>query len=191
MNNTSRETLSYINLCMNVCPYIYLLKFSMNYLFLCCFELKITPGGKQFTCGQPQSRCGQLARTAAGCVIFLPMDWWSRIVNTDPSGTVHRKYTGLPRRTNRNENYFALLYIVRQVTIPYSALQFRRNSPVFWYFEIPCQDIKVPCRACVRIPMYWGRGCKHRAPLWFTENIRLPMWILSIAISIIDLNVHR
>ena len=35
------------------------------------------------------------------------------------------------------------------------------------------------------------RGCKHRAPLWCTENIRLPMWILSIAISIIDLNVHR
>ena len=142
MNNTSRETLSYINLCMNVCPYIYLLKFSMNYLFSCCFEITITPGGKQFTCGQPQSRCGQLARSAAGCVIFLPMDWWSRIVNTDPSGTVHRKYTGLPRRTDRNENYFALLYIVRQVTIPYSALQFRRNSPVFWYFEIPCQDIK-------------------------------------------------
>ena len=35
------------------------------------------------------------------------------------------------------------------------------------------------------------RGCKHQAPLWFTENIHLPMWILSIAISIIDLNVHR
>ena len=35
------------------------------------------------------------------------------------------------------------------------------------------------------------RSCKHWAPLWFTENIRLPMWILSIAISIIDLNVHR
>ena len=48
---------------------------------------------------------------------------------------------------------------------------------------------KVACRACVRIPMY--SGCKHRAPLWFTENIRLPMWVLSIAISIIDLNVHR
>ena len=48
---------------------------------------------------------------------------------------------------------------------------------------------KVACRACVRIPVY--SGCKHRAPLWFTENIRLPMWVLSIAISIIDLNVHR
>ena len=34
------------------------------------------------------------------------------------------------------------------------------------------------------------RGCKQRAPLWFSENIRLPMWILSIAISIIDLIVH-
>ena len=57
---------------------------------------------------------------------------------------------------------------------------------MFWN---PVSGHKVPCRACVRIPMC--RGCKHRAPLWFTENIRLPMWILSIAISIIDLNVHR
>ena len=32
-------------------------------------------------------------------------------------GTFHRKYTGLPRRIDRNEYYFALLYIVRQVTI--------------------------------------------------------------------------
>ena len=42
-------------------------------------------------------------------------------------------------RIDRNENYFALLYIVCQVTIPYFALQFRRNSPVFWCFEIPYQ----------------------------------------------------
>ena len=80
---------------------------------------------------QPHPQCGQLAPSAAGCVIFRPMDWWNRIVNTEPSGTVHRKYTGLPRRKDRNEYYFALLYIVRQVTIPYSALQFRRNSAVF------------------------------------------------------------
>ena len=112
------------------------------------------------------------------------MDWWSW------SGTVHRKYTGLPRRIDRNEYYVAFLYIVRQVTIPYSALQFRRNSLVFWCFEIPRMPRhKVACRACVRIPMC--SGCKHRAPLWFTENIRLLMWILSIAISIIDINVHR
>ena len=35
------------------------------------------------------------------------------------------------------------------------------------------------------------RGCKQRVPLWFSENIRLPMWIVSVAISIIDLNVDR
>ena len=40
-------------------------------------------------------------------------------------------------RIDQNENYFA--YIIRQVTIPYFALQFRRSSPVFWCFEIPCQ----------------------------------------------------
>ena len=103
--------------------------------------------------------------------------------------TVHRKYTCLPRRIDRNEYYFALLYIVRQVTIPYSVLQFRRNSPVFWCFEIPCHDIRY--RVAHACGSRCTRGCKHRAPLWFTENIRLPMWILSIAISIIDLNVHR
>ena len=107
----------------------------------------------------------------------------------ESSGTVNRKYTGLPRRIDRNEYYFALLYIVRQVTISYSALQFLRNSPVFWCFEIPCLDIRYcVAHAC---GSRCSRGCKHRAPLWFTENIRLLMWILSIAISIIDLNVHR
>ena len=141
MNNTSWETLSYITLCINVCPYIYLLKFLMNYLFSCCFKIMITPRGLVGHMRQPHPRCGQLAPSAAGCVIFRPMDWWNRIVNTEPSGTFHRKYTGLPRRIDRNEYYFALLYIVRQVTIPYSALQFRRNSAVFWCFEIPCQDI--------------------------------------------------
>ena len=114
------------------------------------------------------------------------MDWWSRIVN---SGTIHRKCTGLPRRIDRNEYYFTLLYIVHQVTIPYCALQFRRNSPVFWCFEIPCQDIRY--RVAHACGSRCTRGCKHRAPLWFTEIIRLPMWILLIAISIIDLNVHR
>ena len=199
MNNTSPETLSCITSCTYVCPYIYLLKFLMNNLFSCCFEIMITPGGLRATCGQSHPWCGQLAPSAAGCVIIHPMDWWSR------SGTVHRKYTGLPRRIDRNEYYFAtvacyryatpflfnvatvvlflyrggerrwpqnktgvvhryqatvyfaLLYIARQVTIPYSALQFRRNSPVFWCFEIPrMPGHKVACRAYVRIPMYSG-----------------------------------
>ena len=97
-------------------------------------------------------------------------------------------YGGLPRRTDENEYYFALLYIVRQVTIPYSAMRFRRNSPVFWCFEIPCQDLRQRVTHACGSRCTWG--CKHRAPLWFTENIRLPMWILSIAISIIDLNVY-
>ena len=117
------------------------------------------------------------------CVIFRPMDWWSR------SDTVHRKYTGLPMRIDRNEYYFALLYIVRQVTVSHTLPSGFGGTP-------RCFDVlkshgchKVACRACVRIPMY--SGCKHRPPLWFTENIHRPMWKLSIAISIIDLNVHR
>ena len=74
-------------------------------------------------------------------------------------------------------------------TIPYSALQFRRNSPVFWCVEIPYQDIRY--RVAHACGSRCTGGCKHRAPLWFTENIHLLMWILSIAILIIDLNVHR
>ena len=110
---------------VHVCPYIYLLKFLLNNLFSCCFEITITPRGWRTTCGQSHPWCGQLAPRPAGCVIFRPMDWWSQ------SDSVHRKYTGLPKRIDRNEYYFALLYIVRQVTIPYSAQRFWRNSPVF------------------------------------------------------------
>ena len=136
-------------------------------------------------CGQSYTRCGQLAPSAAGCVIFRPMDWWRSHTERHRS----QKYAGLPRRIYGNEYYFALLYIVLQVTIPYSALQFWQNSLVFWCFEIPCQDIRY--RVAHACGSRCTRGCKHRAPLWFTENIRLPMWILSIALSIIDLNVHR
>ena len=76
--------------------------------------------------------------SAECCGLCHPIDWWGRDCKTQ-SGTVHRKYTGLPMRIDRNDNYFALLYNVRQVTIPFFALQFRRNSPVFWCFEVPCQ----------------------------------------------------
>ena len=59
---------------------------------------------------------------------------------------------------------------------------------ISWCFEIP----RMPGH---KVAHGYGsrctQGCKHRAPLWFTENIRLPIWKLSIAISIIDLNVHR
>ena len=93
------------------------------------------------------------------------------------SGTVHRKYTGLSRRIDRNEYYFALLYIVRQVTIPYSALQFRRNSPVFWCFEIPCQDIRY--RVAHACGSRCTRGCKHWAPLCIARPPHEPPAILS------------
>ena len=124
------------------CVSIYLSTKILNKLFV--FMLFWNNDSSQGLVGhmrQPHPRCGQLVPSAAACVIFRPMDWY-RIVNTEPSGTVQRKYTGLPRRIKRNEYYFALLYIVRQVTIPYSAPQFRRNSAVFWCFEIPCQDIR-------------------------------------------------
>ena len=155
MNNTSPETLSYITLCIYVCPYIYLLKFLMNQLFSCCFEITITRSWG--LAGHMRPVTSVVRPASAQC-------WWlchllshGLVESVTQSGTVHRKYTGLPRRIDRNEYYFALLYIVRQVTIPYSALQFRRNSPVFWCFEIPrMPGHKVACLACVRITMYSG-----------------------------------
>ena len=89
------------------------------------------------------------------------MDWWSRDCKTQ-SGTVHRKYTGLPMRIDRNENYFALLHIICQVTIPYFGLQFRWNSRCFDVLKSRARH-KVWYRACVRIPMYSGLKTKDTA----------------------------
>ena len=151
MNNTSPKTLSYITLCIYVCPYIYLFQFLMNHLFSCCFEITITLAGhmRPFT--------SVVRPASAQCCRLCHLSSDGLVESVTQSGTVHRKYTGLPRRRDRNEYYLALLYIVRQVTIPYSAMQFRRNSPVFWSFEMPrVPGHKVACRACVRIPMYSG-----------------------------------
>ena len=120
----------------------------------------------------------------------LPSD---ELVESDCKQTAERhRSQKIYRSFEENRSKWVLFRIAiyrSQVTIPYSALQFRQNSPVFWCFEIPCQDMRYHvAHAC---GSRCTRGCKHRAPLWFTENIRLPMWILSIAISIIDLNVHR
>ena len=120
------------------------------------------------------------AECCAVVCVFNPMDWWSRDCKTQ-SGTVHRKDTGLAMRIDWNENYFASIYIVRQVT-----------NPVFCRAvsaELPgCFDVlksrarhKVACRHTCGSRC--TRDCKHRTPLWFTENFRPPMWILSIAIS--------
>ena len=144
----------YITLCIYVCPYIYQLKFLMNHMFSCCFEITITPGGLAGHM-RPVTSVVRPASTPCCWLCHLSSNGLAELVTQ--SGTVHRKYTGLLRRIDRNEYYFVLLYIVRQVTIPYSALQFRRNSPVFWCFEIPrVPGHKVACRACVRIPMYSG-----------------------------------
>ena len=85
---------------------------------------------------------------------------------------------------------FRIAIYRRQVTIPYSALQFG-GTP--WCFDVlksrASQDIWY--RVAHACGSRCTRGCKQRAPLWFSENICLLMWILSVAISIIDLNVHR
>ena len=72
------------------------------------------------------------------------------------------------------------------MTVPWKLLPDRRTTKV--RASVGPTTI-LPVR--VRGPALILKTGKHRAPLWFTENISPLMWILSIAISIIDLNVHR
>ena len=122
-----------------------------------------------------------------GCVIFRPTDWWSRIVNTERH---HSQKIYWSSEENRSKWVLFRIAICRSsVYNPIFCPAVSAELPVFWCFEIPCQDIRY--RVAHACGSRCTRGCKHRAPLWFTENIRLLMWILSIAISIIDLNVHQ
>ena len=96
------------------------------------------------------------------------------------------------RSSDENRSKWVLFRIAIYHSSGYNPILFPAVSAelaVFWCFEIPCQDIRY--RVAHACGSRCTRGCKHWAPLWFTENIRLPMWLLSIAISIIDLNVHR
>ena len=101
---------------------------------------------------------------AAGCVIFRPIDWRSR------SGTVHRK---IYRSSEENRSKWVLFRIAIYRSSGYNLIFCPAVSAelpgvlVFW--NPTDAGHKVACRACVRIPMY--SGCKHRAPLWFTETI--------------------
>ena len=118
-----------------------------------------------------------------GCVIFRPMHWWSQIVNTE----WHRSQK-IYRSSEENRSKWVLFRIAIYRSSCYNPIfcpAVSAELPGVLMFWNPVPGHKVPCGSrCTR-------GCKHRAPLWFTENIRLLMWILLIAISIIDLNVHR
>ena len=145
--------LSYITLCTYVCPYIYLFKFLMNNFFMLFWNNDYSQG----LAGHMWPVTSVVRPASAQCC-------WLCHLSSD--GLVESKrhrsqkiYRSSEENIYRNEYYFALLYIVRQVTIPYSALQFWWNSPVFWCFEIPQMPghkHKVACRACVWIPMYLG-----------------------------------
>ena len=63
----------YIYIC--VCPYICLFRFLMNHLFLCCFEITITPRGYWATCGQSHPRCGQLAPSGSAVAVSSFVRW--------------------------------------------------------------------------------------------------------------------
>ena len=151
MNNTSRETLSYITLCIYVCPYIYLLKFLMNHLFSCCFEITTTPGGYRAICGQSHPLCGQLAPSVAGCVMFHPVDWWSH--------TERHRSQKIYRSSKENRSKWVLFRIAIYRSSDYNPIFCPAVSvelPGVLMFWNPVPGHKVACHACVRIPMYSG-----------------------------------
>ena len=154
MNNTSRETLSYITFCIYVCPYIYLLKFLMNHLFSCCFEITITPGGLAGHMQAVTSAARPASAQWCGCVIFRPMDWWSRIVNIER----HRSQK-IYRSSEENRSKWVLFRIAIYRLSGYNPIFFPTVSaelPGVLMFWNPVQGHKVPCRAWVRIPVYLG-----------------------------------
>ena len=148
---TSPETLSYITLCIYVCPYIYLLKFLMNHLFSCCFEITITPGASG-----PHA-ASHIRGAASWRPMLLAVSSFVRWTGGVWIVERHRSQK-IYRSSEENRSKWVRFRIATyRSTIPYSALQFRRNSPVFWCFEIPrVPGHEVACRACVRIPMYLG-----------------------------------
>ena len=165
---------------MYVCPYIYLLYFLMNHLFSCCFEITITPGDWWATCGHSHPQCGQLASGAVAVSSFVR---WTGGVELY---TERHRSQKIYRSSEENRSKWVLFGIPIYRSSGYNPIfcpAVSAELPGVLMFWNPVQGHKVPCRV--------AHGCKHWAPLWFTENIRHLMWILSIGISIIDLNVHR
>ena len=171
MNNTSPETLSYITLCIYVCPYIYLYDYSRG------------------IAGHMRPVTSAVGPASAQCC-------WLCHLSSDGLVESHRAAP-----FTENIPVFRGEYI-KMSTISYCYISFvRLQSHILpcsfggtpRCFDVlkshDCQDVRQ------RVAHACGSRCtrsyKHRAPLWFTEHIRLPMWILAIAMSIIDLNVHR
>ena len=136
-------------------------------------------------------RLDQPAPSAAGCAIFHPMDWWIRDRNTE-----RHRLQKLCRSSEKNRSKWVLFRIakniVRQVTIPYFSLQFRGNFEVFRCFEIHLKSRTRTQGSVSRMradPDIFGIvNTRHRCD---SQKYLFPMWILSTAISIIDLNVDR
>ena len=184
MNNTSRQTLSYITFCIYVCPYVYLLKFLLNHLFSYCFEITITLGGS-----------GPHATSHIhGAASYSPVLWLYHL-SSDGLEESDCKHKAAPSTENIPVSRGELIELstITHCNISFVRLQSHILPCSFGgtpeCFEIPCRDIRY------RVAHACGSRCtrvsEHRALLWFTESIRFLMWILSIAISIIDLKVRR
>ena len=114
------------------------------------------------------------------CVIFRPMDWWSQIVNTER----HRSQK-IHGSSEENRSKWVLFHI--------AIYRSSGNNPIFCpavsaellgvlMFWNPMQGHKVPCCACVRIPMYSG--------LWTPGTAVIYRKYPSSDVNIFDRNIY-
>ena len=86
--------------------------------------------------------------SAAGCVIFRPMDWWSRIVNTENIPVFRGEKI---KMSTISHCYKSFVRLQSHILPAVSA-----ELPGVLMFWNPVPGPKGPCRACVRISMYSG-----------------------------------
>ena len=158
-----------------VCVSIYLSTYIFNELFV--FMLFWNDDYSRGLAGHMRPLTSAVRPASAeccGCVIFRPMDWWSRTVNTERHGSqkIYR-----PSEENRSKWVLFRIAIYRSSGYnPIFCPAVPAELPGVLMFWNPVQGLRY--RVAHACGSRCTRGCKHRAQLWFTENIRLLMWIL-------------
>ena len=163
MNNRSPESLSYITLCTHVCQYIYLLEFLMNNLFFMLFWNNDYSWG---LAGHTWPVTSVVRQASAQCC------WLCYLSSNGLEESERHRSQKIYRSSEENRSKWVVFRIAIYRSSGYNLIFCPAVSAelpgVLMFWNPTDAGHKVACRACVRIPMY--SGCKHRAPLWFTEN---------------------
>ena len=157
MNNTSRETLSYITLCMNVCPYIYRSTKILNELFV--FMLFSNNDYSRGLAGHMRPATSAVRPVSAQCCWLCHFSS-DGLVELDCKHRAERhRSQKIYRSSEENRSKWVLFRIAIYRSSGYNPIfcpavsAELRGVLMFWN---PVSGHKVPCRACVRIPMYSG-----------------------------------